>query len=258
MINLNHGSGTLDGVQSVDVSVSEDVNQWITVALHRRRDQSFIDTPRNYIGMSELGEKCLRHLYLKHIGIKEDTPYTGERLRAMEMGHYFEAMVLDWMNDAGFKIVSRDKHTGKPFEFVTAGGRIRGHIDGAIISGPPIRLLTYPALWENKALKARYWNAIVKHGLEKAEPAYYGQIQQYMGYGELGNTLFTTINKDTAEIFHAVYSYNGKVAQKVSDRGVSLIKCLDNGLIPARISANSDFHICKMCDRRQYCWSLAA
>lgn len=257
MINLNHGSGSITGEQTVDYTVSEQVNQHVTAALYERRQQALAETPRDYIGMSELGERCLRHLYMKHIGIAEDTPLTGERLRTMEMGHFFEEMVYIWMQSAGFNILRKDKITGKPFEFQAANGLIKGHIDGAIISGPPIPNLVYPALWENKALKAKYWNAIVKNGLQKANPEYWAQTIQYMGYSGLGNTLFSTINKDTAEIYHCVIPYQPAALQKFADRGVSLIKALQMQLMPARISASADFYICKMCDRRNTCWSTA-
>ena len=257
-INLNHGSGSITGEKTVDYTVSEQVNQHITAALYARRERALAKTPRNYIGMSELGHRCLRYLYLRHMGVPEDEPLTGERLRALEMGHYFEEMVYEWMVAAGFQILRRDKFTGKPFEFQAANGLIKGHIDGVIIAGPPISGLIYPAIWENKALKAKYWNAIVKHGLQKAEPAYWSQTIQYMGYSELINTLFSTINKDTAEIYHCVIPYQASALQKLADKGASLIKALQMQLIPARIAANPDFYICKQCDRREMCWKMAA
>lgn len=256
MINLNTGGGPLVANTTVDPCVSDHVNHYINEALTRRRAAKLAIEDRNYIGMSELGDKCLRRVYYKATKVQLP-PLTGERLRVFEMGHAFEAMVLDWMIAAGFDIKSRNRD-GQQFEFVTAGGRIKGHIDGAIVGGPPIPMLVYPALWENKALKAKFWNAIVKHGLEKAEPSYYGQFQQYMGYGQINMGLFTTINKDTAEIYHCIIQYNGKVAQRCSDNGVSVIKSIDMGMPPPRISANSDFFICKMCEYRDHCWSSAA
>lgn len=255
MLNLNHGSGSLTGEATVDYTVSEHVNQHINVALERRRAEKIARENRDYIGMSELGDPCFRHLYYRTIKVPE-LPITGERLRAFEMGDYFEKMVLDWLLAAGFDIRTRNLR-GEQFEFTTAGGRIKGHIDGAIVGGPPIPGLIYPALWENKALKAKYWNAIVKHGLQKAEPKYYGQCQEYMGYSELVNTLFTTINKDTAEIYHCVIPYSVQAAQKLSDRGVTLIKAVDTRQVPARISANRDFFKCKQCELADHCWSSA-
>jgi hypothetical protein len=255
VINLNHGSGSLTGEATVDVSVSDIVNRYITEALLRRRLEKLATEDRNYLGMSEIGDKCARRVYYYATGVQRQE-LTGEKLRVFEMGHQFEYMVYEWLTAAGFIIKIRNKQ-GQQFEFSTAGGRIKGHIDGAIAGGPPVQGLVYPALWENKALKAKYWNAIVKHGLDKAEPKYHAQVQQYMGYGGLTNTLFTTINKDTAEIYHCIIPYSLANAQKLSDRGVAILKSIDMKVAPPRISANMDFFICKQCEFRDHCWSSA-
>lgn len=255
MLNLNHGSGSLTGEATADLSVSEFVNRHITEALARRRAEKLAGEDRNYLGMSEIGDKCMRRVYYNTIGVPR-APLTGEKLRQFEMGHYFEAMVYEWLTAAGFVIKIRNSR-GEQFEFSTANRRIRGHIDGAIVAGPVIPSLMYPALWENKALKAKYWNAIVKHGLDKAEPKYHGQVQQYMAYGNLLNTLFTTINKDTAEIYHCVIPLSIPNAQKLSDRGVSILKAIDMGVPPPRVSANRDYFLCRQCDHAEHCWSTA-
>ena len=255
MINLSHGSGSLTGEATVDFSVSDFVNRHINEALARRRAERLAGEDRNYLGMSEIGDKCMRRVYYNTIGVPRP-PFTGERLRQFEMGLYFEKMVYEWLTDAGFEIRTKNSR-GDQFEFADAGGRIKGHIDGVIINGPQIPSLMYPALWENKSLKAKFWNAIVKHGLDKAEPQYHAQCQQYMAHGQLINTLFTTINKDTAEIYHCIIPLSIPNAQKLSDRGVSILKAIDMGTPPPRVSANNDFFLCRMCDHKEHCWSSA-
>jgi hypothetical protein len=177
-------------------------------------------------------------------------------MRVFEAGHRFEALLIEWLRAAGFEIRDRNR-AGEQFEASTAKGRIKGHIDGAVVAGPPIVGLTYPALLECKALKAKYWNAIVKKGLQKAEPKYYAQCQQYMGYLDLRITLFVALNKDTAEIYHEIVPIVLLDAQKYSDRGVSILKALDMRVPPARIAANRDFHLCRMCEFNEFCWSTA-
>jgi hypothetical protein len=254
-IDLNHGSGSLDGKPTDANNVSTVVNGYINDALYRRYVERKARENRNYVGMSELGDKCMRRVHYAYTGAPLP-PITGEKLRQFEMGLEFERMVYEWLVAAGFQIKSRNSR-GEQFEFSTAGGRIRGHIDGVIVGGPPVPGLIYPALWENKALKHKYWNGIVKHGLWKAEPKYYGQCQEYMAYGQLANTLFTTINKDTAEIFNLIVRLNMKDAQKYSDRGVAIVKSIDDRRAPPRISANKDFFVCKQCEFHNHCWSTA-
>ena len=73
---------------------------------------------------------------------------------------------------------------GRQFGFTTAGGRLRGHIDGVIVAGPDIGV-RWPALWEHKALNAKSWADLVKRGLRLSKPIYFAQVQLYMAYMEL-------------------------------------------------------------------------
>lgn len=250
MLDLNHGSGPLDAPFKPAINIAEAVNARIDAALARKNEAQ---APRNYIGASELGDPCLRRVYYN--AIKADrTPFTGQKLRVFEMGRAFEALVADWIKAAGFDLRTHDL-AARQFEFVTGNGRIKGHSDGVLAGGPRIPDLAYPALWENKALKGRYWNALVKKGLRSAEPKYFAQVQLYLGYFELPNALFTAINKDTAEIYHAVIPYEVAEAQRYSDRGVDLIRAVDAQNPPPRIASSPDFYACRMCNFAEtICW----
>lgn len=255
-LDLNHGAGPLGGghKQARSDIVSDEVNYHINNALYRMYYERRVNEARNYIGMSEIGHRCAREIYLAHTGAPQP-PITGEKLRRFAMGHHFEQMVFEWLVAAGFKIVARDRN-GNQFEFTDANGRIRGHIDGVITECPYVPNIVLPALWENKALMAKYWNQIVKHGLMKADMSYYVQIQLYMAHAGLHCCLFTTINKDTAEIHHCVIRFDPAVAQKYSDRGADIVRAIEIGNVPPRVSANPDFHVCKMCDFHKHCWSM--
>ena len=239
-------------------ALAELINPYIDAALEKTRAEQ---PKRLYLGASELGEPCKRKVILGALDAVR-TPLTGRKLRIFEMGHKFEDMVADWLKRAGFWVHTIDPQTGKQFEFQTAldsngHGRIQGHIDGVIDGGPRIpELPDYPWVWENKALMAKYWNAIVKKGVQIAEPKYYYQLQMYLGYFQIKVGLFTCINKDTAEIYHEIVPYVLQSAQRISDRGVELIQMLDRGEMPKRISKNRDYYLCRMCDFAESCWSM--
>ncbi len=256
MINLNSGSGPIAGGNKGAASniVSDEVNAYLNGALYKHYVERRQVENRQYLGMSEIGHKCARQIFLSHTGAPQP-PMTGEKLRRFRMGHVFEQMVFEWLTEAGFNIVTKDA-SGKQFELSTAGGLILGHMDGVITFCPFVPHLILPALWENKALMAKFWNAIVKHGLMKADFSYYVQIQLYMAYSGLRCCLFTAINKDTAEIHHCVIMFDATIAQKFSDRGIDILRALHIGNVPPRISANSDFHICKICEFHDYCWAM--
>lgn len=253
MINLNHGSGPIDGSEADPYNVSDVVNRYVDAGLYQRYIDKRATEDRAYVGMSEFGDRCIRRVYYRYSGAPQP-PITGEKMRRFEMGHHFETLVCEWLRAAGFIIKTHDSQ-GNQFEFSTADGKIKGHIDGVIVGGPPVPRLRYPALWENKALMAKYWNEIVKKGVQKAEQKYYAQMIEYMAYGELPNTLFTALNKDTAEIHHQIIIPNMRDAQKYSDRGVDVVRALEARSCPPRISAHSDFFICKQCEFHDFCWS---
>ena len=198
MIDLNAGAGPI--APSPMPKLARITSGEITAAIDEGlRREAAKHSERFYVGASELGSECLRAVYLNAIKAPKE-PYNGQRLRVFKMGHVFEDMMVGWIKNAGFELQEVDPATGQQFEFITAGGAIKGHSDGRFIGGPALTGLTYPALWENKALKAVYWNKIVKNGLRKAEPKYFAQAQLYMGYYfKLGASVFLPrLNKDTA------------------------------------------------------------
>lgn len=256
MIDFNHAAGSIapSTMPKAAIVTGEQLTGYIDAGLQR----TCTDAPeRDYIGASTLGDPCLRRVYLDAINAPRE-PFTGQKLRIFEMGHVFEDMMVGWIKRAGFTLDEVDPATGKQWEFVTAGGLIKGHSDGVITAGPPVDGLILPALWENKALKAKFWNGIVKNGVRKAEPKYYAQVQLYLGYFKLAYCLFTAINKDTAEIYHEVIPYQVEMAQYYSDRGVQVIRSLRVGSMPRRVAAERTNMICRFCDRNSYCWSLSA
>src|SRR4029077_6926680 len=82
--------------------------------------------------------------------------FGGRTLRIFDAGHQFEALSICWLRAAGFDLRTH-RSSGEQFGFVTANGRIRGHIDGVIVGGPDVGVV-WPALWEHKALNAKSWS----------------------------------------------------------------------------------------------------
>lgn len=252
MPDFNSGSGPMVPVdlERYGADAAERINLLIEEALIKANNER---PARDYLGGSELGDDCLRRVYLNAIKAPKKA-YNGKKLRIFWMGHVFESMVAEWFKMAGFILRDRDDQ-GNQFEVVTANGRIKNHCDGIFTSGPTIPNLIYPSLWENKALKSKYWNMIVKKGVKKAEPKYYAQIQMYLGYFKISFCLFTAINKDTAEIYHEIIPFDLATAQETSDNGVMIIRHLDQGTAPTRPYPRPDHWKCRMCDFAEACWT---
>jgi hypothetical protein len=254
MIDLNHNSRYVPGRAHNKPHVpqiGELINGLIDEALERERAAQ---PERDYIGMSELGDPCLRRVFY---GAEKALakPFEGSKLRIFETGHVYEAMVARWLRAAGFSLHTHDElDDGSDYEVATYEGIIKGHIDGFADDGPRYPGLVYPFIWENKALGSKWWKLIVKNGVQFQEPKYYGQCQLYIGYFEVQNALFSAVNKDTEEVYWEIIPFDLAEAQRFSDRSVDVINALDVGVPPARICPNPTFFEAKWCRHADFCF----
>jgi hypothetical protein len=252
MLDLNHHSGFVYGRAANDPApLGTRINAEIDRALVAERDAQ---RPRDYLGASRIGEPCARRLVYEFTKTPVDPgkEFAGQTLRIFEAGHVFEDLAIRWLRTAGFDLRTQ-KRAGGQFGFETAGGRVRGHVDGVIIDGPEIGL-TWPVLWEHKALKASSWNDTAKKGVQVSKPVYFGQMQIYMAYMDLGSALFTALNKDTCELYHEQVPFDPAAAQALSDKAVYVLRAADAGELLPRIAASPDFYLCRFCPFVKRCW----
>jgi hypothetical protein len=209
------------------------------------------EEPRQYLGASLLGNKCARCIQYTFLGTTPDKPDTGQQKRIFEIGHVLENVVANWLRNAGFELETTDAD-GKQFGFTQADGRIQGHVDGIIRSGPLD--LKYPLLWEAKTMKSAVWRDLVKDKLEIANSQYFTQVQLYMAYMKLSQCLFTSLNKDTAELYHELIPFSAAIAAQYSDRSVTILKATESNEFLPRCATKSDWFECKMCRFYNTCW----
>lgn len=265
-IDFNSGSGHVIGPETF----SDQVNAAIDAGILARHAK---EIERDYLGASMLGEACGRKLcyYYSKAPKDEDRQFTARTLRIFDIGHdmedflgskdgsqdaVFKAAASCWFHDAGFDLRVKNSQ-GKQFGWQALGGKMRGHIDGAFVSGPRLKTpVTYPALWEAKALNKKNWSKIKKHGVQVGNEIYYGQCQINMAHLNVGQTIFTAVNKDTEELHHELISFVAMRAQIISDRGLSVIQAVESGHLMDREYNNEDFFKCKLCDWRKRCWKI--
>ena len=212
---------------------------------------------RNYLGVSSIGDECLRKVQLQYEG--KDAEFSASTLRTFDIGHCLEDLVAEWLRIAGFDLKTKNEN-GEQFGFSTAEGRIKGHVDGIIHSfseelasvvqetGQASRLL-----WECKTLNHKSWQETAKKGLMLTKPIYYAQVQLYMAYLSLEQCLFTALNKASSELYFELIPFDSEAAQKYSDRAVHVIQASENNEQMPCISADPSFFKCKMCGFRNVC-----
>ena len=254
MIDMNHGSEAVYGGLALSEAASQHINVLIDSALVEQNRQQ---RPRNYLGGSRIGEPCARKLVyeVNHTPIDAGKGFNGQTLRIFDAGHQFETLSIRWLRAAGFDLRTH-RSDGDQFGFITANGRIRGHIDGVIVDGPDVGV-AWPVLFEHKAVNSKSWADIVKRGVQLSRPVYYAQVQIYMAYMDLETALFTALNKDTQALHHELVAFNATEAQALSDKAVDIIRAAEAGELPPRIAANPDFYLCRWCAYAQRCWEGA-
>lgn len=230
--------------------------------------------PRQYLGGSILGYDCKRKLAYQYFKTPLDAEagFTGRTYRIFDMGHDGEDRVAEYLRLAGFELMTETAH-GKQFGFGVwpdedrPNGRVAGHCDGVVTGAseallPHLAGMAFPALWENKCLKASRFAAVKKRGLRNAEPEYYVQVQVYMSRievlknpdGTVNPTLWTAMNRDTGEIYYEMVKFDPRVAEDALLKGKQIIEADHPEDLPRVASEISDFR-CKWCDYRERCWN---
>lgn len=252
MLDFNHRPKTHEAITAL-----------IDAALSRER----ADQPaRNYLGASRLGIACERALQYEYAKASVDSgrDFTGRTLRIFEVGHAFEALAIRWLRLAGFNLRTTDER-GEQFGFAVADGRIAGHCDGIVVAAPPELGLAVPMLWECKTMADKHWRDCAKRGVALAKPVYAAQMAVYQAYlsaqwpGLAHNpALFTAINKDTQELWFELVPFDGTLAQRMSDRGVRVVRATEaNELLPRGFAEQTHFE-CRFCAYQARCWEGAA
>jgi hypothetical protein len=253
VIDLNHGSQAVYALATD--SVGERINGLIDRALIDRHGRQ---EPREYLGGSRIGEPCARKLVYEvtHTALDAGKGFDGRTLRIFDVGHQFETLSVRWLRAAGFDLRTHRRDGGQ-FGFVTAGGRVRGHIDGVIVAGPDVGV-GWPVLFEHKAINNRSWSEMARHGVRRSKPIYYAQLQIYMAYMELERALFTALNKDSQALHHEIVTLDLQAAQALSDKAVEIIRAAEAGELPPRVAASPDFYLCRWCAYAERCWETRA
>ena len=233
-------------------SISGQITALVDAEMQRVRSA---EVQREYLGASRLGASCERALQYEFAKAPVDSgrDADGRLLRIFRRGHVMEDCMVDWLRAAGFDLRTR-KANGDQFGFSAAGGRLQGHIDGVIVGGP--EGFTYPALWENKCLGSKSWRDLEKSGLAVSKPVYAAQVAIYQAYLELHEqpAIFTAVNADTMEIYTEVVPFDAALAQRMSDRALTVISATEAGELLPRAFHDPTHFECRMCAWQDRCW----
>jgi hypothetical protein len=201
---------------------------------------------RRYLGMSSIGEQCERWLWysFRHAA-EEDFP--GRLYRLFNRGHREELVIAEELRGIGCE-VHLEKPEGGQFGFSDIGGHFKGHMDAAILG-----VLEAPKTWHVGELKThnnKLFNELLKHGVAKAHPKHFAQMQSYMRYSGMTRTLYVAINKDNDEIYTERVRYDAAFAGQIEAKAHRVVTATKP---PAKIAERRDDFRCKFCAAKALC-----
>jgi len=167
--------------------------------------------PRNYLGMSGIGNECLRAQWFSWRWATKSKVIARVN-RIFGRGHAEEASVIKDLNGVGIKVFRRTSGkivalTGKIGEVQETlygfENHAKGHPDGRLLG--VIESPKTEHLLEIKTMKDSKFEQLCKattvhdygEGLRKTFLGYFGQVTRYMDKMKLKRTLFVATNKDT-------------------------------------------------------------
>jgi len=264
-IDLNH---TRTKRELFSASIAERVDAVAPVAVRAEflRELESMPVPETEeragrsVSASAVGDECARRIQLgiwptfhPSTPTPRKLPLDDKTKRIFARGHATETKMAEWLQAAGFDLVTRTPEEFQ-FGFTTAGGQIKGFADGLLrdlfVGGAATMVM-----WEHKTISAKNHRAVAKHGVLKQYPKYDAQVQMLMAYLELPATLFSFLNAETGDLFFELHAFNPQRAQLVSDRAVWILRATRAGELLPKAGADSSTFCCRYCDFREECWS---
>lgn len=204
------------------------------------------ETPRTYLGCSELGHECEMYLWLKFRGtITESFP--GRMYRLFDRGQREEAVFIQDLQRIGCEVKSHDTN-GNQFAVSAFGGHLAGHLDGLALGVPEAPKTRH--ITEFKTHNEASFKKLLKEGVRSAKPMHYAQMQLYMGLSEADRALYLAVNKNADDL----YSERVKFDKGDFDVLMAKAKRIITTSEPQRCASRIDDFRCKGCPAHSLCW----
>lgn len=188
---------------------------------------------RPHLGGSQIGHNCNAYLYYTfHWAYDRDIDSRINRI--FRLGDAIENLIIADLERLNMPVTGTQK---KVIGYKRhAGGSIDGIVNGM--------------LFEAKSMNNSNFNKVKSKGVEEAFPVYYAQMQYYMGYLELTEGLFVSMNKNDQRCYTEMIPF---VQSEFSRLQLQEITIIDATEVPDKISRYSNWHECKYCSAKEVC-----
>ncbi len=202
------------------------------------------DERRKYIGASQIGRPCGRETWYRYQGI-DGAPISAALRTTFEIGHRLEAMLLDYIELSGIDVERPSESNNYLFCEDAEIKVFQGHMDA---------ILNQSYVLDIKTAKHSSFNQFKSLGLKGWSPAYYAQMQAYMGMTGLKEAVLLAIDKDTSQLHEEWLDYDDYEYSQLRMRALA-ISTLDEP--PARINKSPLYYVCQRCQFKAICHGSA-
>lgn len=216
-----------------------------------------LEDPRNYLGMSQIGDECWRKLFYSFRNVqKRDISASG--IRAIEDGYQQENIMAERLRMLSYvELHTVDpQNTSEQIGFSMLLDHFKGHCDG-MIKGIKQAPQTWH-VWENKAVNEKKYTNLLKlkeenekTALHKWDIIYHDQAQMYMHCSNIDRHYLNVETPGGRQYTSCRTDYNKSRAGGIKTKAKVII--FDNDNIPERLSSKREFYKCKWCEYSGIC-----
>lgn len=200
------------------------------------------------IGASGIGDNCVRALWYDWRG-SYVTSHDGRLLRLFKTGYIQEDRVVEDLKNAGLQVWPLDPDTGQQWTYTAANGHFVAKLDG-VVKGVPGAEKT-PHTLEIKSSNVKGFKELQAHGVQKAKPVHYAQMQAGLWLSGLERALYVAICKDDERFYIERVAKDDEAIAEIQRK---LQQLTDTMSPPPRITDKEDHWECKFCDAKAVCW----
>lgn len=193
--------------------------------------------PRQYLGLSEIGNKCPRWLWYAHHNTPSK-PVEGRIIRLFRTGNIIEDAIISDLESIDIEVTDRQREV----EIVNGDIVLRGHIDG-IVSGQ---------LLEIKSANEKSFKQLLKVGYEKWNPKYKAQAHVYMVLCDLEECMVVVENKNDSNLYIETLKLDRDYVTKLL---IDVFAAITLPEPPERICPDVSWYESKCCKYQEFCFT---
>ena len=222
-------------------------------------------SPRDWLGASQIGEKCVRKLWYDFRRCNHER-FDARMLRLFATGDRQEPVMVALLRGAGFEVETPNEGDKEAFRFKDCEGHFAGTCDGVAreILSPEDEEYADALGAENEwfLLEMKTWKSetklqpspgfetLVKQGVKSAAPKHYSQMQVYMGELKLSRALYCARNKNNDDLYFEWVEFDAQHFDECLNKAETVITATEP---PQRYSDDRNSFTCKYCIHNSIC-----